>query len=101
MARRLGVLLGIAVVVAAAGSGVARADGLPVLGIDVGSSGVTVPRSAERFVTVPAGRDTLVAGIERRGGRVASTRLLPGSFTIPAVAYDSSAAGLSADRVGV
>ena len=97
MARKLGLLLGIGVVVAAAASGVARADGLPVLGIDVGSSGVTVPGSPERFVTVPLGRDTMVEGIRRQGGRVVLTRLLPGTFTVPAVAYDGSASGLSDD----
>jgi hypothetical protein len=98
MARKLGVLLAIVVVMAGAAGGVARADGLPVLGIDVGSKGVAVPGSVKRFVTVPVGRDTLVAAIERRGGRVARTRLLPGTFTVPAVAYDGSASGLSADR---
>jgi hypothetical protein len=97
MARKLGLLLGIGLVVAAAASGVARADGLPVLGIDVGSSGVTVPGSPERFVTVPVGRDTMVEGIRRQGGRIVSTRLLPGTFTVPAVAYDGSASGLSDD----
>jgi len=96
MAARFGFLV-VGVVVAAVVAGAARADGLPVLGIDVGSSGVAVPGSG-RFVTLPAARDTLVARVQRRGGRVLRTRLLPGHFTVPAVAYDGSASGLSADR---
>jgi hypothetical protein len=97
MARKLGVLIGIGVAAAAVAAGVARADGLPVLGIDVGSSGVTVAGSPYRFVTLGANRDTIVARVQRRGGRIAGTRLLPGHFTVPAVAYDGSASGLSAD----
>jgi hypothetical protein len=97
MARKLGVLIGIGVAVAAVGAGSARADGLPVLGIDDGSTGVTVPGSTYRFVTLGANRDTLVARVQRRGGRISGTRLLPGNFTVPAVAYDGSAGGLSAD----
>jgi hypothetical protein len=74
-------------------AGGARADGLPVLGIDVGSTGVTT-RTA-RYVTIPANTATVVARIGRRGGRVQASRLLPGNFTIPAVAYDGSASGLA------
>jgi len=96
MARKLGVF-GIGVAIAAVTAGVARADGLPVLGIDDGSTGVTVPSSTYRFVSLPANRDTLVARVQRRGGRIFGARLLPGNFTVPAVAYDGSAGGLSAD----
>ncbi len=97
MAGRLLVLVGIGVAVAAVTGGAARADGLPVLGIDVGSSGVTVAGSPYRFVTIGANRDTIVARVRRRGGRVVGTRVLAGHFTVPAVAYDGSASGLSAD----
>lgn len=76
---------------------VARADGLPVLNVDVGPSGVTAPGSYVRYVTVPAGHDTLVAAIATSGGKVVRSRLLRGNFTVPAVAYDGSAGGLSAD----
>lgn len=75
----------------------AAADGLPVVGVDVGSSGVLAPGDDARYVTLPAGRDTLVARVERDGGRVLRSLLVPGRFTIAAVAYDGSAAGLSAD----
>jgi len=84
--------------VAAIAAPVARADGLPVLGIDDGSSGVTVSGSGVRYVTLPAGRSTIVAAVQRRGGRIVRSFTWPGTWTIPAVAYDGSAGGLSADR---
>ena len=84
--------------VAAIAAPVARADGLPVLGIDDGSSGVTVPGSGVRYVTLPAGRSTIVAAVQRNGGRIVRAFTWPGTWTIPAVAYDGSAGGLSADR---
>ena len=70
---------------------------LPALSVDVGPSGVVVPRNAYRYVTLRAGRRTMVAAVERAGGEVIRSRLLPGRFTIPAVAEDGSADGLSAD----
>ena len=75
----------------------AAGDGLPVLGIDVGSVGVTVPASPERIVTINEGKWTLVERIARHGGRVQGFTRIKGNFTIPAVAYDGSASGLSAD----
>ena len=75
----------------------ATADGLPVLGVDVGSDGVTVPASPDRYVTINAGRLTIVERIARNGGKVRGVVRVPGNFTIPAVAYDASASGLSAD----
>src|SRR5437773_531279 len=77
----------------------AAADGLPVLGVDVGSTGVAAPGGIARYVTIPApGGGTLVERIRRNGGQVLATSLFPGTFTIPAVAYDASAGGLSGDR---
>jgi hypothetical protein len=73
----------------------ALADGLPVLGIDVGATGVA--NGTTRYVTFPTGADTVVAATQTRGGRLVAARTLPGSLTIPAVAYDFSAGGLSAD----
>lgn len=91
-------LLGSAAIVSGAGAATASADGLPVLGVDVGSKGVTVPGAAARYVTLWSGpKTTVVARVRRNGGRVDRSRLLEGTFTVPAVAYDSSASGLSAD----
>lgn len=76
----------------------ANADGLPVAGVDVGATGVAEPNGVFRYVALPAGRgETIVARVGRRGGQVTFFRRLPGRFTIPAVAYDGSASGLSAD----
>ena len=75
----------------------ARADGLPVLGVDVGPTGVATRTGNARYVTLPVGQQTLVARVDPHGGRVLGSRLVGGSFTIPAVAYDGSAGGLSAD----
>jgi MYXO-CTERM domain-containing protein len=94
--------IGIAVLATAFASLVAasaaRADGLPVLGTDVGASGVTAPSNGWRYVTMPAGAaNTVVARISTTTGEVLGSRLLRGTFTIPAVAYDGSASGLSHD----
>jgi hypothetical protein len=98
MTGRILGLLGSAAIAAGAEASTARADGLPVLGVDVGSKGVTVPGAAARYVTLWAGpRSTVVARVARNGGRIVRSKLLEGAFTIPAVAYDGSASGLSAD----
>ncbi|MGH3024698.1 MAG: hypothetical protein ACRDNI_13650 [Gaiellaceae bacterium] len=93
-----GLRVTIATLVAAGATAVpAGADGLPVGGIEVGPSGVTRPDDAVRYVALRAGPDTVVARVEQEGGRVLGNRLLDGRFTIPAVALDGTAAGLSAD----
>ncbi len=100
MRRVVALLLFLCATVAGAGllTAPAQADGLPVLGIDVGSTGVAALAGNARYVTLSAGQRTLVARVDPRGGgRVLGTRLLNGVFTIPAVAYDGSASGLSAD----
>ena len=75
---------------------VAHGDGLPVQGVDAGPTGVA--SATVRYVTLPARPgSTLVAQVRRHGGQVLRSRLLRGSFTIPAVAYDGSPSGLSAD----
>jgi len=87
--------LGIAFVAAGILAAGARADGLPVLGVDVGMDGVEA--GGMRYVALPAPRRTLVAQIATSDGRVLRFRYLRTRFTIPAVAYDGSADGLSAD----
>ena len=86
-----------AVIVALAVTATAAADGLPVLGIDVGASGVVAAGSPDRYVTVDDGASTLVERIARNGGRILGLQRVAGTFTIPAVAYDGSSSGLSAD----
>jgi hypothetical protein len=86
-----------AVIVALAVTAAAAAYGLPVLGIDVGSQGVVSAGSPDRYVTVADGASTLVERISRNGGQILGLQRIAGNFTIPAVAYDASASGLSAD----
>jgi hypothetical protein len=95
---RLSVVTACTALFAGVVSASAGADGLPVLGIDVGPQGVTTPSSAHRYVALRAGRATVVAQTARHGGGVLRYVRIPGSFTIPAVAYDGSAGGLSADE---
>jgi hypothetical protein len=91
-----GVALAAAALVVVAAPSVARADGLPVLGVDVGNSGIVTTDGA-RYVTMASGGSTIVARVAQAGGRILMWRSFPGTFTIPAVAYDGSAGGLSAD----
>jgi hypothetical protein len=95
--RRGIAIAGLAVAACILAPASAGGDGLPVTGVDAGWSGVTTPESPARYVTVPVGHDTLLARVRRDGGQVLGSRLLRGSFTIPAVALDGSASGLSAD----
>ena len=90
-------VMAVTLLAASLGATVARADGLPVLGIDVGGSGVATQSGDARYVTLPAGPNTVVARVNPAGGRVLASRLVRGVFTIPAVAYDESSSGLSAD----
>jgi hypothetical protein len=76
----------------------ASADGLPVLNVDVGASGIAAPGGMFRYVTVTVGKQTVVEATRRDGGQIVRMQTWPGTWTIPAVAYDGSASGLSADR---
>jgi hypothetical protein len=76
----------------------AGADGLPVLNVDVGASGIAAPGGSVRYVTVTVGKQTVVEATRRDGGQIVRMQTWPGTWTIPAVAYDGSAGGLSADR---
>jgi hypothetical protein len=75
----------------------AVADGLPVQDVEVGQTGVEHPSEPVRYVAVNAGRQTVVHRIRVNGGQVQRSGVLRGRYTIPAVAYDGSAAGLSSD----
>lgn len=92
----LAVAAGLALVLFAAPA--ATADGLPVLNVDVGASGIAAPGGAVRYVTVTVGNQTVVEATRRGGGQIVRMQAWPGTWTIPAVAYDGSASGLSADR---
>lgn len=63
-------------------------------------NGVTVPGSPYRYLAISprtTPRVTLVARIAKRNGRINRWWQLRGEYEVPAVAYDGSAGGLSAD----
>ena len=97
MALRASSIICAAALALGAGAASATADGLPVQGVDASRTGVATRDGDVRIVTLPAGRVTVVARIATDGGRVLAARRLRGNLTVPAVAYDGSAAGLSAD----
>src|SRR5918998_1554826 len=72
----------------------AAADGLPAVGVD--ASPVFNPGAQVEYQTAKAGRSTRVVESARYGGELRA-RMIPGVFSIPAVAYDGSPGGLSAD----
>jgi DNA-binding beta-propeller fold protein YncE len=74
----------------------AGADGLPVP-VTVSSDGATAPGGEDRYVTLGASRGTVVARVDQYGGEVIRSRPLDQELTVPAVAYDGSPGGLSAD----
>jgi hypothetical protein len=77
----------------------ARADGLPVVDGNLAPFGVSTPAVGDqRFMTFPARKGTVLARVDMSRGGVIHSRFLPGRFSVPMVAYDSSTAGLSADR---
>jgi hypothetical protein len=76
----------------------AAADGLPIDGVDAGSTGVATRTGTVRFVTMAGGgENTIVAAVKRRGGQIARFSVLRGWWTVPAVGIDGSPSGLSAD----
>lgn len=97
MTRRLIALTaGFLLVVQLGASTSAGADGLPVP-VNVSPDGVTTPGGEDRYVTLGARSGTVVARVQQDGGEVIRSRSLEGEFTVPAVAYDGSPSGLSAD----
>jgi hypothetical protein len=72
----------------------ASADGLPAVGVD--ANPVFSPRGQVEYQTEKAGQATRLAESARYGGELRARRI-PGVYSIPAVAYDGSPSGLSAD----
>jgi hypothetical protein len=71
-------------------------------GVEMGAAGqgVTVSGSPYRYVSVTPNarpRGTIVARLNRRGGSLGRWWYLKGSYSVPAVAYDGTGGGLSAD----
>jgi hypothetical protein len=83
-------------VLAATWTAMAAADGGgPSPGESYGSPGVVGSKGTIRYVTVPAGRGTLLEAVAVRDGTVLRWRYLRGSFGIPLVAFDNTGGGLA------
>jgi hypothetical protein len=88
--------LGIAMLVAAAWASTGSADGGGISpGVSFDGNGIPSRRGDVRYVTVFAGRGSVVEAVRIRGGVVLRSRFLRGMFGIPFVAYDGSVGGLS------
>jgi hypothetical protein len=94
MRRHLLATVGIAVA-AAIGATSAQGDGGPGPGVVQGWNGVV--RGSLRYVAFPTGSKTVVAEVQRRGGRVLLYSVVAGNYGVPGVAYDGKTAGLSHD----
>ena len=74
----------------------AAADGLP-LAVDSSPSGVVDASGKWRFLAMPRQGRTAVMVQQVSSGDLIQSNLLRGDFVVPAVAYDGSASGLSAN----
>jgi|RhiMetdeSRZDD1v2_1073273.scaffolds.fasta_scaffold03795_2 hypothetical protein len=76
----------------------AGADGLPVLDERLAPfGGSTPPVAGVRYMTIPAAKGTVLAQVDMDTGEVMRSRFIRHRFSVPLVAYDLSAGGLSAD----
>jgi hypothetical protein len=74
---------------------IARADGLPILGLALNTGGVTSVNGAFTYTTRISGAHTRLR--VTTGGRVIRATRLAGRLVVPVVAYDGSSSGLAAD----
>jgi len=87
----------LAVAFAAVAAG-ARADGIVTSpGAETGWGGVLASGGKLRYVAIPGRRETTVAVVSVRGGRVLRWGAIRGSFGVPLVAYDGTTGGLTGD----
>ena len=89
-------IIGVALASLLAAPANAGADGLP-LPVSVSADGVTAPSGTDRYVTLRAERGTVIARIDQDGGEVLRARSIDDALTVPAVGYNGSPSGLSAD----
>ena len=76
----------------------AGADGLPVPMDGLGPASIVAPGGdGPRYATVEAGKDTELLRIDQDGGEIMGTKTIDGEFTVPLVALDGTASGLSAN----
>jgi hypothetical protein len=96
MARRLVRAVVVALVALGAAAVTVRADGLPVLGSVSAAYGVRSPDGTARYVAAPQHHGTIVRMVSA-SGRAVRSLILNGRYDVPVVAYDGSAAGVSAN----
>src|SRR4051794_41257670 len=75
---------------------IAGAAGPPLPSWVSGQAGAVAPGGTERFVARPAAGGTAVSVLDRRTGRVARSRRLPGRWAVPAGAARGGATGVLA-----
>jgi hypothetical protein len=75
----------------------ALSDGLPVTGIDAGPAGLVGPAGEGRLLALPAGPGTVIAEANVGGGSIRRSFFVGEKLTIPTVALDGSATGLTRD----
>jgi hypothetical protein len=73
------------------------AGGKGVLTPSGSAAGITSLDGDMRYVAVAAGGGSVALSIETVGGEIGRSKYLHGAFRVPAVAYDGTAGGLSAD----
>ena len=95
--RRL--VLGLCSIMAAAAwaATAASGDGGPSPGVSWGWDGVLARNGQVRYVSRPTARDSVLAVVRVRDGRVLNFRSLRGAFGVPLVAYDGTGGGVSRD----
>jgi hypothetical protein len=75
----------------------ASGDGGPSPGVSWGWDGVLTRNGQVRYVTLPAARNSVLAIVRARDGRVLRSRLIRGAYGVPLVAYDGTGGGISRD----
>jgi hypothetical protein len=94
---RLAAVVGVLAMGSLAVADTTSAAGGPILpGAAYSPEGATAPGSPDRYVTLFAGGESVVARIRQNGGQVEDARSF-GDYVIPAVTVDGEAGGLSAD----
>jgi hypothetical protein len=96
MVGRMVRVMVVALALPGAVAAIARADGLPVLGFVTATHGVRTLDGARRYAARVRGHETVLSAMSP-AGRTLARSVLDGRFDVPVVAYDGSAAGLSAN----
>lgn len=95
--RRFRLTLAVLVAATAWAAVAASGDGGPSPGVSWGWNGVLARDGQVRYVSLPTARDSVLAVVRVRDGRVLNFRSLRGAFGVPLVAYDGTGGGLSRD----